>query len=166
MILVGIGGNLPSAFGSPPQTFQSALRMLERRGVKVLGLSSLYVSPPWPAKAGPEFSNQVAIVDTGLGPGAFLKMLLGIEGLHGRVRTGLWAPRTLDLDILDFHGLITDFDHLALPHPWVEERVFALKPIAEIAPGWRHPISGRSAAEALAALSSEDVDACRAVAPI
>lgn len=165
MILIGLGGNLPSSFGSPEQTFQSALRMLERRAVKVLRLSSVYVSPAWPANAGPEFRNQVAWVETRLPPGALLKVLQGIEALHGRVRNNAWGPRTLDLDILDFRGLVTDFDHLALPHPWVEERAFVLKPIAEIAPAWRHPVTGGSAAAALAALNPAEADACQAVSP-
>jgi 2-amino-4-hydroxy-6-hydroxymethyldihydropteridine diphosphokinase len=56
-----------------------------------------------------------------------------------------WGPRTLDLDIIDYHGLIKSSGKLILPHPGIPERIFVLKPIAEIAGQWRHPASRLSA---------------------
>lgn len=165
MILLGIGGNLPSAMGPPPATFVSALSALESAGVRVAGKSSLYVSPPWPIQTGPDFFNQVAIVETRLPPGRLLQVVLGIEQLHGRVRREKWGPRTLDLDILDYNGLVTDTEFLALPHPWVEERAFVLKPIAEVAPFWRHPVTCRTASEAISALGSFEVETSRLFHP-
>jgi 2-amino-4-hydroxy-6-hydroxymethyldihydropteridine diphosphokinase len=165
MILLGIGGNLPSPMGLPPATFASALSALEFAGVRVVGKSSLYVSPPWPAQTGPEFFNQVVIVETRLPPGRLLQVILGIEQQHGRVRREKWGTRTLDLDILDYNGLITDSDFLALPHPWVEERAFVLKPIVEVAPFWRHPVTCRTAKEAISALGSVEAEAPRLFHP-
>lgn len=162
MILIGLGGNLASHAGAPVDTFRSALRALDAASAKVVRVSSLYVSPPWPSGDGPEFFNQAAEIETRLPPGSLLQLLLRVEAAHGRVRRDKWGPRTLDLDILDYHGLITDIDFIALPHPWVEQRAFVLKPVAEIAPKWRHPISGLLASEALGALDSKEASACRA----
>lgn len=161
MILIGFGGNLPSPAGPPPATFQSACRALERDGVRVLRLSGLYVSPPWPVKNGPDFYNLAAVAETSMPPGQLLRLLIGVETQHGRARRDHWGPRTLDLDLLDYWGYVTDSEHLALPHPWIEERAFVLKPIAEIAPLWRHPTTGRTAGQALDLLDSSDRAACR-----
>lgn len=133
--------------------------------MQILRASSLYVSPPWPhGSQDPDFYNQAVSVQTRLPPGALLQLLLKIEAAHGRVRREAWGPRTLDLDIVDYQGLVTDVEHLALPHPWAEERAFVLKPVAEIAPDWRHPVSGFRAAEALAVLDPAEAGACRPVA--
>jgi 2-amino-4-hydroxy-6-hydroxymethyldihydropteridine diphosphokinase len=165
MIIIGLGGNLAWDGHPPPQTFLSALTMLERAGVRTVRRSSVFVSPPWPQGDGPSFYNQAVCVDTKLAPGALLQALLRAEAAHGRLRRETWGPRTLDLDIIDYRGMITDADHVALPHPWAEGRAFVLKPIAEIAPDWRHPISGLRAAQALAQLDPAEAGACTALFP-
>lgn len=161
MILIALGGNLDSLAGPPPATFAAALAMLERNGIRVLKRSSVYISPAWPNGSGPDFYNQVVSVETEIPPGAMLQALLKAETAYGRTRREPWGPRTLDLDIIDYRGFVTDAEHLALPHPWVEERAFVLKPVAEIAPDWRHPLSGSRAAEALSALDPVESEACR-----
>jgi 2-amino-4-hydroxy-6-hydroxymethyldihydropteridine diphosphokinase len=160
MILIGLGGNLSSASGAPPETFRSALEMLARNGVKILKRSSLFASPPWPSGEGPPFYNQAVVAASRLAPGALMQLLLKVEAAHGRLRREKWGPRTLDLDLLDYRGMVTDSDYLALPHPWIEERAFVLKPIAEIAPDWRHPVTGRSARVALSALNPAEIASC------
>lgn len=160
MILIALGGNLPSAVGAPPATFASALTALGRSGVHVQKTSSVYVSPPWPHGDGPQFYNQAVVAATKLAPGVLLQLLLKIEAAHGRSRRETWGPRTLDLDIIDYQGLVTDTDYLALPHPWTEARAFVLKPVAEIAPEWRHPLSGLAALEALSELDPAEAQAC------
>jgi 2-amino-4-hydroxy-6-hydroxymethyldihydropteridine diphosphokinase len=69
---------------------------------------------------------------------------LAIEKGFGRVRKTRNEPRTLDLDLIDYGGLITDTEQLSLPHPRLHERAFVLRPLADIAPQWRHPDTGQS----------------------
>ncbi len=146
MILLGIGANIPSAFGPPRATCGAALAALGRAGVKIRACSSWWRSAPVPASDQPWFVNAVAGVDTELGPAQILALLLKIERAFGRTRTVANADRTLDLDLLDYRGQVTDSaDGPCLPHPRMAGRAFVILPLLEIAPDWRHPVSGRSA---------------------
>jgi 2-amino-4-hydroxy-6-hydroxymethyldihydropteridine diphosphokinase len=78
-----------------------------------------------------------------------MRVLLQIEAEFGRRRAVKNAPRTLDLDIVDYGGLVTDAPHLMLPHPQMHERAFVLRPLSDLAPGWRHPITGQAVSELL-----------------
>ena len=97
-------------------------------------------------------------VETGLGPADLLARLHEIEAAHGRLRTVRNAPRPLDLDIVDYRGLVRNGGQdgapaaPVLPHPRAHLRAFVLLPLAEILPDWRHPVSGRSIADLIAAL--------------
>ena len=93
-------------------------------------------------------------VETSLAPNALLARLHAVEAEFGRVRRQVNAPRTLDLDIVDYAGLVSaPGDSPILPHPRLADRAFVLLPLAEIAPGWRHPATGVSITELIAALS-------------
>jgi 2-amino-4-hydroxy-6-hydroxymethyldihydropteridine diphosphokinase len=144
VILVAIGANLPSPDRGPPlATCRAALPALEAAGVHVIQSSRWYRSAPLPASEAPWYINGVARVGTDLAPAALLSLLHRIEDDFGRRRGVPNAPRTLDLDLLA-HGDRTTVPGQwpALPHPRLHERAFVLLPLAEVAPDWRHPVSG------------------------
>ena len=155
MILIALGSNLPSRAGSPVQTLGLALQELGLRGAAAKTVSSFYRNPAWPDPADPPFFNAVARLDTALEPAALMSLLHEVELSFGRVRTRQNAPRPLDLDLLDYRGLVQDGPPV-LPHPRMTGRDFVLIPLAEIAPRWRHPRDGRDIEELLAALPGSD----------
>lgn len=115
--------------------------------------SSWYRSAPVPPSDQPWFVNAVAGVRTALSPRDLLVALHDVEAEFGRVRSVRNASRTLDLDLLAYgDAVIEDPGGLVLPHPRLAERAFVLLPLAEVAPAWRHPVSGLTAGEMLALL--------------
>ncbi|HEY0335071.1 MAG TPA: 2-amino-4-hydroxy-6-hydroxymethyldihydropteridine diphosphokinase [Stenotrophomonas sp.] len=130
---VGLGANL----GDAPATLRSAIQALEKLPqTRLLAASRLYRTAAWGRTDQPDFVNAAATLETGLGPEALLDALLALERDHGRERTEgeRWGPRTLDLDILLIDEQCLDLPRLQVPHPHLHERVFALAPLAEIAP--------------------------------
>lgn len=145
MIIIGLGGNLPSArFGSPQATLAAALEALEGEGLRIVARSRWYESAPVPLTDQPWFVNGAAAVETALDPEALLALLLRTEQRFGRVRSVPNAPRVIDLDLLLYHdNVITVPGGLTIPHPRLHERAFVLLPLRDIVPGWWHPVSGR-----------------------
>jgi 2-amino-4-hydroxy-6-hydroxymethyldihydropteridine diphosphokinase len=138
--------------------------MIGGEGVAVIARSRLYRSPAWPDPSDPEFVNAVARVETNLDPAALLARLHALEASFGRVRREVNAPRTLDLDLIDYDGRISAPGAVPIvPHPRMDKRAFVLLPLADVAPNWRHPASGRAIAELIAALP--DPGAATAIAP-
>jgi 2-amino-4-hydroxy-6-hydroxymethyldihydropteridine diphosphokinase len=156
VILIALGANLPSPVGSPAATLQHALGELGSKGVKIGRVSSFYETPAWPDPAHPAFINAVATVHTAFQPVELLMLLHGVETDLGRLRSAPNAPRTLDIDLIDYDGRVME-GVLVLPHPRMAQRSFVLVPLAEIAPDWRHPVLGLGAEELLAALPDRDV---------
>jgi 2-amino-4-hydroxy-6-hydroxymethyldihydropteridine diphosphokinase len=91
-----------------------------------------------------DFLNAAAAGYTTLAPRALLERLLALEAERGRVRTAEGTPRPLDLDLILYGGLTIDEPGLAVPHPRFRERAFVLTPLAEIAPSWVDPATGRT----------------------
>ena len=151
MILIALGANLDSRAGFPAQTLDAALAEIEQHGANVVGVSSYYVTPAWPDPSDPPFVNAVAQVATSLSPHALMELLHITETSFGRMRSAKNAPRTLDLDLIDYDGFVQGGPPV-LPHPRIAERGFVLVPLAEIAPGWIHPVSGKSIANLIGAL--------------
>ena len=158
MILIGLGANLPAADGSPPRaTLLAAIDALARAGVAVERLSSWYSSAPHPPSDQPRYVNAVAAVTTALGPQRLLALLHGIEQRFGRVRSEPNAARAIDLDLLAYGDLVRPGpEPPLLPHPRLAERGFVLLPLADIAPGWRHPVSGETVEDLIARLPPEE----------
>ena len=154
-ILIGIGANLPSAAHGPPRaTCEAALAALRARGLRVLRRSRWYESAPVPPSDQPWYVNGVARVETALPPPALLALLHDIERDFGRERREINAARVIDLDLLAY-GDRVESGPPALPHPRLHERAFVLLPLAEVAPNWRHPATGRSVAALIAALAPD-----------
>ena len=135
-------------------TLKAALNELTRRGVEVRQLSPWYRSAPVPASEQPWFDNAVAEVATDLPADGLLAVLHEVEEIFGRARTTPNAARLIDLDLLDFRGEIAPEGpgKATLPHPRLAARAFVLRPLADLAPDWRHPVSGISIEELSRAL--------------
>jgi 2-amino-4-hydroxy-6-hydroxymethyldihydropteridine diphosphokinase len=154
MILVGIGANLPDPRWGPPRTIcAAALAALETADVHVVRRARWYESAPVPLSEQPWYVNGIAELSTDLEPAALLARLHQIEAAFGRLRGAPNAARTLDLDLIDYHGRVSAAGAVPeLPHPRMHERLFVLLPLAELAPGWRHPRLGCGLDELIAAL--------------
>ena len=153
MILIGIGSNLASReYASPAETAAAGLAALPSIGVDVVARSGWYLSEPVPVSTQPWFVNAVAAVATALEPAALLERLLAVEARFGRERGAPNAKRTLDLDLLDYDARRLETRALVLPHPRLHLRRFVLAPLSELAPDWRHPVLGLTAAALLAGL--------------
>ena len=99
-------------------------------------------------------------------PAELLACLHDVEGQFSRIRKARNAPRTLDLDIVDFNGLVADGSNgPILPHPRAHQRAFVLLPLREISPGWSHPATGETIELLIARLPPGDVIATRRLAP-
>lgn len=107
-------------------------------------VSEMIVTKPYGGVEQEDFLNGVLEIETLLEPLELLEALHHVEDAEGRKRTVRWGPRTLDLDILFYDKLCYESGELAIPHVDLENRDFVLKPMAEIAPFFRHPISGKT----------------------
>jgi len=115
-------------------------RLKSETGVVVVRVSSFIETKPVGGPPQGDFLNGVVEIETTLAPRELLNRLQEIENALGRVRGERWGPRTMDLDILLYGGEIVREPDLVIPHPLMHERRFVLGPLAEIAPGVRHPV--------------------------
>lgn len=153
-IYIGIGANLSSPRHGPPlATCRAAVVAIAEAGVAVRRRSRWYCSLPVPLSDQPPFVNGVLAVSTDSAPLALLALLHRIEADFGRTRSVRNAARLLDLDLLAYDDMITEpAAGVVLPHPRLHQRAFVLRPLAELAPNWRHPVTGLPIEDLVAAL--------------
>tara|TARA_R110001599_G_scaffold322540_1_gene533620 strand:+ start:2259 stop:2744 length:486 start_codon:yes stop_codon:yes gene_type:complete len=140
-----LGTNL----GDRENNLQIAKEQLTAHQLTIKKESAIYETAAWGIEDQPSFLNQVVIVDSTKGPDRILIIISIIEGLMGRVRNKKWAQRLIDIDILYYGDTVVDKPRLKIPHPEIQNRRFTLAPLVELAPNFRHPVSGRSQSEML-----------------
>ncbi|HKG75030.1 MAG TPA: 2-amino-4-hydroxy-6-hydroxymethyldihydropteridine diphosphokinase [Aestuariivirgaceae bacterium] len=155
MILIGLGSNLDGAWGPPSSMLRRAIGYLNASGCRLVSASAFVRTSAYGKTDQPDFLNAVARIATRKTPEALLDYLQSIEKEAGRRRGERWSPRSLDLDILDFNGIVRETPPPVLPHPGIPHRPFVLRPIMEIAPHWRHPTLGKTAAQMLEPLQAQ-----------
>jgi 2-amino-4-hydroxy-6-hydroxymethyldihydropteridine diphosphokinase len=131
---------LGSNQGDRMQFLAQARRQLQAGAGSIQKESAIYETAAWGLQDQPAFLNQVLVLATALSPEALLAEIHQIEKKLGRVRKTKWAARVIDIDILYFDDLVLQTPRLQLPHPHLQDRRFTLLPLAEIAPGWVHPV--------------------------
>ena len=150
-VYIGLGSNL----GDRAAHLNFAVRELRKvRGCRVLKASSFINSMPYGNVEQGDFLNACLSLDTLLSAYELLDCLLEIENKAGRIRDVRWGPRTLDLDILMYEGLVMKTDRLTLPHAEMHMRDFVLRPLCEIEPDLVHPVYNKTMTELLKELSN------------
>ena len=181
--LLAFGANLPGPAGTPRETLRAALDRLAIELPGPMRVSRLYETPAHPPGSGPPFLNGCAALWWDAEPDALLALLHDVEAAFGRTRAGRWEPRVIDLDLIAAGAAVRPNpqtqdawralpparqrvlrpDRLVLPHPRLQDRAFVLVPLADVAPDWRHPRTGRSVREMLDALGPSERAAVRPV---
>lgn len=175
--LIAVGSNQPFEYIQSFELIQKAINYLGDRKLRITGASRFYKTPAFPKESGPDFINAVVSADTKLSPQEVIAVLHDVERSLGRDRRKRWAPRTLDLDLIDCSGAVLPDpetyrswadappgvqqskapEQLILPHPRLRDRGFVLLPLRDVAPDWRHPVTGETVDALIAALDAKDI---------
>jgi 2-amino-4-hydroxy-6-hydroxymethyldihydropteridine diphosphokinase len=182
-LVVALGANQPSSAGDPEVTLGKAVDALIQSQVVIRSVSPFYRTPCFPAGAGPDYVNAAVALEAPWTPAQALAELHKIENSFGRVRDQRWGQRTLDMDLIACGDQVAPDlatytqwrdlnpeaqslkapDTLILPHPRLQDRAFVLVPMADVAPDWRHPVSGLTVLQMLAALPKSLRDEVKAL---
>lgn len=164
MIGIALGSNLAGSFGQPRDAFQNAVNEMAAFGITIIRTSKIYITRAHAYTRQPDFYNAVVTVAAPFPADAILQILEGIEARAGRRKQKIeryllfhWLPRPLDLDIVCYKGVVRNWKggrpertrRVILPHPRAHERAFVLRPLADVAPFWHHPVLGLTPAQLL-----------------
>ncbi len=153
--VVSLGSNL----GNRLETLQGAIDALaDTPGLRVKAVSPVYETDPWGVEPGsqPDYLNAVVLIKTTLPPSSLLERAHAIEEAYFRVRDERWGPRTIDVDIVSYQGVVCEDPVLTLPHPRAHERAFVLVPWHDVDPDAELPGRG-PVADLLAAVDRREV---------
>jgi 2-amino-4-hydroxy-6-hydroxymethyldihydropteridine diphosphokinase len=139
------GGNL----GNREENLEKAKKLIAQHCGRLISTSSLYETSAWGKTDQPSFLNQALEIRTSLGAKDLMQKILQLEKLMGRERNEKYDPRIIDIDILLFNQDQNNDSFLKIPHPEMQNRRFALTPLAEIAPDLQHPVFKKSISELL-----------------
>jgi len=139
------GGNLGNRF----KNLELAYKQIHQTCGQVISASSIYRTAAWGMYEQPDFYNQALQLQTFLSPDALMLALLSIEEKLGRKRTVKMGPRIIDIDILLMNDTVCNSSIVTIPHPHLQERRFALTPLAEIAANVVHPVFKKTINELL-----------------
>lgn len=175
--LIAVGSNLSDRGAMSESIVRDAIAEVAARAGNVLSISSLYRTPAFPPGSGPDFVNAAFALDWPDGPEPLLALLHEVEAQFNRTRGARWQARTLDLDLIALGDRVCPDaevqtrwrdlpaleaaqvapDQLILPHPRMQERGFVLVPLADVAPEWRHPLTGRTVAAMLSQRPDKEI---------
>ena len=181
--VIAVGSNLSDGVNISESIVGKAVESIALRTGAEPRLSRLYRTPAFPPGSGPDFVNAAFTLQWLGSAEALLALLHEVEAEFGRTRTHRWEARVLDLDLIALGDRVCPDaetqgawraltaeeaakvapDQLILPHPRLQDRAFVLVPMADVAPGWRHPLTGQSVAEMLAALPPEELAEIRPI---
>lgn len=147
---LALGTNL----GDRRRNLSAAIEHLGKE-LEILKLSAIYETAPLYVTDQPAFLNMAMLAETALAPHPLLALAKDVERRVGRLPSCRNGPRAIDVDILFLGDCVIGTAELTIPHPRLAERRFALAPLADIAPDWRHPLTGMTAAEMLDGLAEQ-----------
>ena len=138
---------LGSNLGNRKEILEKAIELIAQKVGIIISQSKDYETKPWGVTDQPDFLNLAIAVYTSQSPWEVLERTQSIENQLGRVRKEKWGARLIDIDILFYGDEIINESNLKVPHPLMQERDFALTPLAEIAPNFVHPVFGKTVLE-------------------
>jgi 2-amino-4-hydroxy-6-hydroxymethyldihydropteridine diphosphokinase len=138
---------LGSNLGNRKEILDKAIELINDKIGIITSQSKDYETKPWGVTDQPDFLNLAIAIHTNLKPLEILEQTQSIENQLGRVRKEKWGARLIDIDVMFYENEIIDEPNLKIPHPLMQERDFALIPLAEIAPDFVHPVLGKTILE-------------------
>ena len=146
MSVIALGANVDGNWGAPDQTLKVCLKRLACQGFNDIKVSPLYRTRAVGSVRQPDYLNCVIQANCAATPRQVIDMFKKNEYCAGRRARGRNAARPLDIDLLDFGGRVVNWPvghprpKLVLPHPLIAARAFVLAPLADLMPGWIHPV--------------------------
>jgi len=162
MIYLSIGSNLNSKFGNRFENITKAVSLLKNKKIKIKKISNFFETPSYPNKKNPKFINIIIEIEYSLKPEHLLKEIFMVERKMDRKRNLKNAPRTCDIDIIDFNGKSISMKFgqqiIHLPHSNMHKRNFVLMPMLEISHHWVHPKFKKNIVKLLLELPNDELN--------